>query len=674
MQHQSWREVMSAYYNANISSIPLNKKRQPLVNGWSRWNEELPDECLYNETQAGIGVLPGPASGIMFVDIDTDDKELILKLKEILPTSPVQRFGSKGVGIAYAYNEKLKSRKFRNIKVELFIDSGYLVLPPSYHEKTGGHYKWLGPSLLEFDKENLPTFDETVISRLEALDQKLETNEKSGVGNRHDMLLKQAFAGLHGGKDLDKIAEELASYDLKNHNPSWFKEEMKAKTEADVLKVALKFTENVAKTYEKKNPLPDISEIEVASKEEKFEIKSYPVPTGVMGSIYKLIQAHSYTYAPNITLGATLAVYSTLVGNSYSFQRTYGNLFCLILAPSGTGKKFGIEVAKDLLDEYGRTRRANYVSGPDIKRDLTDFCIKLDLADEFSTTLNLMTEGGVWQKSIPSELCELWSASGGKIFAAAKKDQKNCASITQPYISMLAATTISGFKRSVNNWLFESGFIPRCLFFLDYAGPEAVSTIDENYLEALTEEVRIYFRSWVLNHSNFMADVTNGTTKMTLADDAVSYFDEKLKSFYKDILKQPEDSIEQIMLTRKREQYKKLAMLHSLSRDPKNAVITKEDLDWAELIFDTSYHNQKIFIKEASSENEQQAMKERLYSIILQNPGISRRDLARKTQSFGKKQRESLLEDLLDAERVCEHISSVGRNGKRLRSFSAIAR
>lgn len=678
-QINQWQEVMSAYHAAKFSAIPLNAKRLPYHKGWSRWNTELPEEPLYIPDQRGIGILPGPESGVMFVDIDTENPELLNALQKILPTSPVQRFGSKGVALVYSYNERIHSRKFQSIQVEIFADSGYVAIPPSYHEKTGGYYRWLGESLLDFPKDDLPTFSENVITILDKLDQDLKKHlSKDGKverGGRHNALVAQAFAGLHNDKTVETIAEELAEYDLKRHEVSYFKEEHRAKDDREVFFAAKKFVENIQKTFKKKNPPPvEVIEEEVeAEEEDNFEIKSYPVPSGILGQINSLIEASAYTAVPNMAFGSSLAIFSTLIGHSYTFEGIAGNLFCLLLADSGTGKKFGLEVAKKLLAEHNRAFSANYLSGPSVSKDISDYCIRLDMSDEFSKTLALIKNGGVWQTSIPQELCDLWSASTGQYLnsAAKKVDAKAQALIEQPYVSILAATTVSEFKSSVNKSLFTSGLLPRCLFFIDLATKDSRPRLDHKFIETLTEELKIAFRSWILNNpQNPITNAPLWPNILSLDPSCAEYFDKKMTDFHHQTFDFLEGSPEKIMMTRKRESYKKLALLHSLSRCPAKPVIEKADLDWAETVFDISFHNQQLFLKEAASENDQQSLKERLYSIVLANPGITRRELARRTQSFSKKQRENIMEDLIDSERVFENIGAVGKNGKRLRSYA----
>jgi hypothetical protein len=670
MQAENWQAIMAGYHQRKISVIPLTANRTPFHKDWSKWNKELPEESLYKPTQRGIGCLPGSESGVMFVDIDTEDPELLAHLKNILPSSPLQRFGSKGVGIVYAYNEEIHSRKFRNIKVEVFSDSGYVVIPPSHHEKTGGTYKWLGPSLLDFPKDDLPTFPSSVLDILEQMDQAAVVPQNN-KGGRHDALLNQAFAALHSNKAHDKIAQELAAYDLKHHKPSWFKEEMKAKTDADVLKAAAKFVDNVAKTVEKKNPTPNDEEVPTVD----FNIKAYPPPTGFIGHINSLIEASAYTAVPNMAFGSALAIFATLIGNHYKFEGVGGNLYCLLLADSGTGKKFGLDIAKTLLSQHNRIGSADYQSNGSVSQKISDYCVSLHVSDEFSKTLKLMKNGGVWQQSIPQALCDLWSASGGQFINSVRmKDEPTAAPlITSPYVSILASTTISEFKESVNKTLFTSGLLPRCLFFIDKATKESRPRLDHEMIDSMTQRLVMAFQQWVLAHPiNHINGAPEGPVTMKLDPAIASYFDAKMTQFHHETFEHLEGTAQKVMVTRKREFYKKLAILHSLSREPGSTTISKEDLDWAEEVFTTSLHNQTMFINEAAAENDLHALREKIYSLVLMNPKLTKRELTRRTQGLSRKQRDALIEDLIDAERIAEVKLPASKNGKILTVFKAI--
>jgi hypothetical protein len=676
MQPTVWRDVMFAYHNAKFSAIPLTEKRTPYDKDWSKWNRELPEECLYRPQQSGVGILPGPESGVMFVDIDTEDPELLRILKSIIPTSPVQRFGSKGVGIAYAYNEKISSRKFQSIRVEIFADSGYVVVPPSYHDKTGGHYKWLGPSLLDFPREDLPVFGADVIQVLETLDTEFKKyQESNGIqkedrGGRHNTLLAQAFAALHKGKDIDEIAKELAEYDLKKHKISWFKEEMRAKSDDDVLAKAKKFAAGALKTFEKKNPVVLEEGHHEPREIEKFEIRNYPKAKGVINEIATLIEESSYTKVPNMAFGSALAIFSTLIGNNYSFEGVAGNVFCLLLADSGTGKKFGVDVAKNLLADHDLIGSANYVSSGAIVSNLTDFIVKLDTSDEFSKTLKIMKNGGVWQQSMPQELCDLWSASTGKMVnsIAKKGEQKTQALIYRPYISILAATTVSEFKASVDRSLFTSGLLPRCLFFMDSATGESRPRLDLDRVNCMETALKEFTRLWLMQHPRDVITNAPGDRKVFVEDKSLAFFDQKMNEFHRQMFSAQEGSPEKIMLTRKREFYKKLALLHYLSRACGVGSIERQDLDWAEAVFDTSFHNQTAFIGEAAAENLQHSIKERVFGIIRDGHYLTHNELTRKTQFLAEKQRNAITQDLLGSNRIKYDLKSA-KNGKMVKYY-----
>ena len=673
---------MHDYHSRKMPVIPLTRDRKPFHKDWSRWTEELPEEPLYKEGQAGFGILPGKESGIMIVDIDTDDPELMKKLKEIIPTTPVQRIGSKGVGLIFSHNADIVSRKFKNIKVEIFASSGYVVLPPSFHEKTGKEYYWVGKSLLDFDKDLLPSFGLEVIHKLDSLNDSLsqvrQPGEKSGIGGRHDMLLSQLFAGLNK-KTLEELIDEITWYDLNMHNPPWSYDELGATNPKEARAALMKWGIGVKKTKDRRIAMENKLAEEVIKESgiAKFEIKNYPRPDGVMGIISDLVEETAYTKVPNMAMGSALAIFSTITGNNFSFEGVSGNLFCLLLAESGTGKKFGIDVAKNILGEEGLIGSANYASSTAIVSSIHDYITRLDVSDEFSKVLKLMKEGGVWQRSMPQELCDMWSNSAGNLVVnvsrqaqAEKKVQSPV--IKKPYISILAATTITEFKNSVNKSLFTSGLLPRCLIFIDQATKDSKSRLDYLKIDDLTKDLKKFCADWKRFYPcNIMTGVPM-EAELKLEAGLDEYFDSKMSQFYIDSFNAEESSISKLMLSRKREFYKKLAQKHALSRGSVST-INLRDLQWAEEFFDVGLHNQQLFIEEAAAENNQQALKERIFNIILTNPKIQQRELSRKTFFIeDKKRRENLIQDLIEAGRIAYTVYKCEKNGKDVRTYSAL--
>ncbi len=84
-------------------------------------------------------MVTGPASGIVWVDIDTRDPEMTSKIMNILPPTPLRRFGAKGIALGYRWTPDIqhKKLKFQGADLGEIIVNTQLVLPPSIHPETG---------------------------------------------------------------------------------------------------------------------------------------------------------------------------------------------------------------------------------------------------------------------------------------------------------------------------------------------------------------------------------------------------------------------------------------------------------------------------------------------------------------------------------------------------------
>ncbi len=90
-----------------------------------------------------IGLLTGPESGVIVIDID-DDEAAYIVAERGLPPGPVAITGRGGAGRHYflahpGYHIKNKSKPYPGMDIR--GDGGFLVLPPSLH-RLGTYYQW----------------------------------------------------------------------------------------------------------------------------------------------------------------------------------------------------------------------------------------------------------------------------------------------------------------------------------------------------------------------------------------------------------------------------------------------------------------------------------------------------------------------------------------------------
>ena len=139
------------YWAKGVSVIPLTGKR-PVIEDWPRWGWELPPEDLREQwlrqfPNHNIGLVCGPQSGIVAVDIDTDEEVIIGMIEGVLPSSPWHRWGRRGRVMVYQYHgeQSFQIRDNRAGKSGSLIDllglKKQFVLPPSIHPDTGSPYR-----------------------------------------------------------------------------------------------------------------------------------------------------------------------------------------------------------------------------------------------------------------------------------------------------------------------------------------------------------------------------------------------------------------------------------------------------------------------------------------------------------------------------------------------------
>lgn len=140
-----FRDHAPAYFAAGLNVIPLYKnEKKPILMDWSRFAEtpispEVQAEWLVQYPDSNIGLSLGPVSGVIVIDIDTDNPDFIKAILSVLPPSPWNRKGKKGMMLAYKWSP-IKTHRIKNISGETIVEClstrTQCVLPPSIHPDT----------------------------------------------------------------------------------------------------------------------------------------------------------------------------------------------------------------------------------------------------------------------------------------------------------------------------------------------------------------------------------------------------------------------------------------------------------------------------------------------------------------------------------------------------------
>lgn len=150
-------ETAPKYWAAGIPAHPT-KGKAAFIAGWSKFSDKMPtpqeqELWLQQFGEFNIGIVLGIQAGLCMIDIDTDDLRLQTAILSALPKSPWQRFGRKGMMLAYRYvGPEVDTKRIRGPNGDMIVErlaSGVnVIVPPSIHPDTKAPYK-----------ENIPLYE-----------------------------------------------------------------------------------------------------------------------------------------------------------------------------------------------------------------------------------------------------------------------------------------------------------------------------------------------------------------------------------------------------------------------------------------------------------------------------------------------------------------------------------
>lgn len=137
------------YWKHGLPAIPLlPSKKRPAVNAWQNFSDSMPtegqqDAWLNAFPDGNIGLPLGPQSGLVAIDIDTDDVQVTKMLDQLLPKSPWIRIGKKGSVRIYKFRGEKTARIGTTSEslLEILSSGTQVVLPPSIHPDTLAPYQ-----------------------------------------------------------------------------------------------------------------------------------------------------------------------------------------------------------------------------------------------------------------------------------------------------------------------------------------------------------------------------------------------------------------------------------------------------------------------------------------------------------------------------------------------------
>lgn len=664
------------YLQRGFSVIPLVGK-VPILRDWSKYCTESIDFEWRFPNATGIGICTGKESGVVCVDIDTDDKETLDKV----PWSPVSRRGQKGEVRFFRYREGIESRNYHAISIEVLSNGRQAVVPPSIHPVTKRPYVWIGESILN-ELVELPELD---LSFLNSFDMKAVVSER-GEGRNNKLKEIAVSMRLRGENDIT-IGNELYNYDLAYHTPRLFTdqdEQFRAKNEDEARISAFKLVNSITKSLLNNKELSqqllfftndEASKKEVKQVIKQFEYKDYPRPEGLMGTFIDLVQSYSPYDCYEMALGSAIGFMGALLSNRVSYRNTYTNTYILNIAKTGSGKGFPSALIGELMklnkELFLLMGMSGYQSSVAITSNLVSKRVRLDVIDEISDLFRKVGSGDVWQSTISETLCDLWTKSRGHYIApgvAASSKKEDTTTCHNPCVSIIGSSTERNLDNCLSSSSFSSGLMPRFIFFKRVDRPfcESDFKIENNFEfdQVLLDDISISIKQILdipfnkisgaeINQEYYNPIKLSETPEVKRYIQALYLTIERKKSAL-------DESVQLDMLTRFIENMFKLSALHCLSRSSQNRVIEMKDVEWADKILSTSNHNTGLFFEKFNAQNDTAKHKNDIVRIVTLLGEVPKKDLIKHTSYLKKANRECLISDLIDSKVIAMKISENG--------------
>lgn len=504
------------YWESGFSVIPLrNKTKIPAIKGWDQFCNRLPGEdelSLWEKDYANlnIGLACGKASGVVALDIDTDDIEIV----NAFPKSNIVKRGKKGETRFFKFVEGTISKAQQKtssglmLPVEVLSTGRQTALPPSIHPETGKEYHWLtGVSLFD---EDLPEFPLIEVNRLmerfkKDSDWSVRFNQRNTSGEivhdsptgRNKFLTFHCHGMLNAKVPLEQIKENLIALDFEKHPKNPYFQDPSEQTIDYFLETNLKSHElHTGKKYLAENleniVLENIEKHEISFEgfdEEEEEIIRLPdfstvVPEqGLIKDIYgHILDMGDKKPLSAISLGGALAIFSVFASRKFALKfvaasgadkfHAWPLIYVMNLAPTGLGKSFPYSFFNRLCisnpEFMSLIGEEGYGSGVASFNSLSSSPARLDCLNEATTLIRTLKSTGKTDSKVLEALINFFDKPHSFV-----KPQVSMRGLKQgdhgvyynPCISILAATTSEGFHHETTDYLFQRGFWPRFLFF-----------------------------------------------------------------------------------------------------------------------------------------------------------------------------------------------------------------
>lgn len=648
---------------------------------------------LLVDNGSNIALLLGESSGVIALDLDTDNPEILDKIKHLLPESPVEKRGSKGYTRFFRYTGERTEVVHYNKKVvlEILSTGKKTTIPPSIHPN-GATYVWTSEKeLLDVNKEDLPVLPPFLVSEITRILGADDTQSYGKVINgRNSALSNHVGKLINENLTVDSILTELIKFDKDNSDTPYFTDPNEHYT-TDAATNALAFYSshltsiNSKRLRENKEYITPVmqSSVDIEKLQEEARKKSLAVgaqkklkdidyslaPTAIK-TLSETLNKNSWVPQANLAMGASLAVISALSSRKFQFEGSSPNVYIGAISKSGTGKNSGMEFIKNTMIDL---RAENLLGSADIPSEaglMDSLTIKPQMVlplDEIGGILKSAVSGSSdYNSKLGDLLCELYTTSSGRFLGRALVEGTRGA-VDRPNLTIYGATTPRGFQDSINRSAIQKGLLGRFLLFFGHSHIKSkrissVEKLPDNIYNQL-----LYLASYTPPETSYIIqDRPQRFQEITATKDASDLLD-KLFSEYDDIRLNNLDDDFGPIAARLYQQMIKIVMLSAIASSNRDIPqIKEEDVVFGDHIIKTCFHNFKVSIKDFLFDSQQERARWEVYKVIRDKGLITKSDLFNHTAHIIPSKRKDIINDLLNSDKI--EVVAI-REGEEVKTF-----
>lgn len=390
--------------------------------------------------------------------------------------------------------------------------------------------------------------------------------------------------------------------------------------------------------------------------------RKLPVVKHVLGHVIDTINKNSWIKQPELAFGAALTLMSTLISRKLVFQGMSPNLYVLNVAPSGSGKDISQQTVKKILINLRADSllgAGDYVSDASLMDSLATRPVRLDVMDEAGGILKSVNSSkSDYGGKMADILAELYTSSNSKYLGRATAEGTKGACY-RPNVNILASTTPTGFTEGVSLKAIQKGLLGRFLIFQGNGDNVAkrIKSFSEIKPFAMDHLRYWYGYSFESKETEFIGGIKQSYMELkadaaanTRLDSIFTEFDELRRS------REITDSVLPI-ISRLYQQMVKLVIIHAASRVAFDTpVITVEDVEFGYQTILYFFDNIEDVVNKYvfSSPYEKELMF--VLNKIKDVGEITKKELFDLTRYMKKRERDLIIEDLIDSEYILKDV------------------